>query len=593
MNAGGDGTTDYSALHWAAKAAATAAAIGDLDSLSDVTVTTPATKHALMHNGAGQFVNRVLVEADISDLQSYSLDSHTHAFSALTSKPTTIAGYGITDAYTKSQIDTTFGNYTLTSGLSISNWNTAYGWGDHGSGGYADLAGSSSQIFYADTLVLSNKELADIATTGEVGYDANDADGDMATLGTFTSSPIGMYVWDGVQEAKLWHSQHFTGTHVANWQTAYGWGDHSATYEPLDATLVRDDDAGYNKTEWDTAYGWGDHASGGYMSDLVDDTTPQLGGNLDMNSKWITNIKATAESRNGGLIDDIDTAGEGGLYRWAGTQPTDSSPGWTYSALMAVHDGGQTIQMAFGGSGYGRLSIRRKDSGTWYGWTSFWSDNDFSSTDVSNWGTAYGWGDHASGGYAAETGPTGDWLIDANYGHSVVGLYSATKYQGVFAMGSSYTVTDNGTTLGTLYGLAWTHTNNTEGQAKAGLSHQLLVVENGITKVAIGSGIWCNYVIDAQDFNAIGYGAAGTPTFATAVDTDTGMYGESSNVLAFSTGGVRRLQLYNSGGFFSVPLKVDSLGVAAWNTAGQSGCEMTISTSAASGGSNGDIHFKY
>lgn len=32
------------------------------------------------------------------------------------------------------------------------------------------------------------------------------------------------------------------------------------TYEPADATLVRDDDAGYNNTDWDTAFGWGDHA---------------------------------------------------------------------------------------------------------------------------------------------------------------------------------------------------------------------------------------------------------------------------------------------------------------------------------------------
>ena len=36
-----------------------------------------------------------------------------------------------------------------------------------------------------------------------------------------------------------------------------------------------------------------------------------------------------------------------------------------------------------------------------------------------------------------------------------------------------------------------------------------------------------------------------------------------------------------------------ALGVAYWNTAGQTVAKMTISTSAASGGANGDIHFKY
>lgn len=62
------GPDEFSALHWAAKAAATAAAIGDLDSLSDVTVAAPADKHALMYDGVSDFINRVLVEADISNL---------------------------------------------------------------------------------------------------------------------------------------------------------------------------------------------------------------------------------------------------------------------------------------------------------------------------------------------------------------------------------------------------------------------------------------------------------------------------------------------------------------------------------------------
>ena len=59
-------------------------------------------------------------------------------------------------------------------------------------------------------------------------------------------------------------------------------------------------------------------------------------------------------------------------------------------------------------------------------------------------------------------------------------------------MGTSWRLAANGTTPGNLYGLAWTHTN-VGGQSKAGLSHQLLVMENGLTKVALGSGVWTNY----------------------------------------------------------------------------------------------------
>lgn len=36
-------------------------------------------------------------------------DSHTHAFANMTGKPTTVAGYGITDAYTKGEVDAAVG----------------------------------------------------------------------------------------------------------------------------------------------------------------------------------------------------------------------------------------------------------------------------------------------------------------------------------------------------------------------------------------------------------------------------------------------------------------------------------------------------
>ena len=41
---------------------------------------------------------------------------HTHTFASLTSKPTTIAGYGITDAYNKTEIDTQASEYVKLTG---------------------------------------------------------------------------------------------------------------------------------------------------------------------------------------------------------------------------------------------------------------------------------------------------------------------------------------------------------------------------------------------------------------------------------------------------------------------------------------------
>jgi hypothetical protein len=76
-----------------------------------------------------------------------------------------------------------------------------------------------------------------------------------------------------------------------------------------------------------------------------------------------------------------------------------------------------------------------------------------------------------------------------NYGLGLVGTYDSTKYQNVFAMGSSYTPAANGSSITGAYGLVWSHTN-AGGETKAGLGHQLMVVSNGSTRTALGTGIW-------------------------------------------------------------------------------------------------------
>jgi hypothetical protein len=82
----------------------------------------------------------------------------------------------------------------------------------------------------------------------------------------------------------------------------------------------------------------------------------------------------------------------------------------------------------------------------------------------------------------------GNIYNDANYGHTIVGLYSDVRYQGVFAMGDSYKLPGDGTTTGSLYGLAWSHPN--AGGVAANLNtHGLLVMENGSFLAAISGSI--------------------------------------------------------------------------------------------------------
>ena len=67
-------------------------------------------------------------------------------------------------------------------------------------------------------------------------------------------------------------------------------------------------------------------------------------------------------------------------------------------------------------------------------------------------------------------------------------------------MGAAYKTADDGTTLGNLYGLAWTHSNNTQGEDIAGLGHQLLCVSNGDTRSAMGDGFWTKYNITTTSY---------------------------------------------------------------------------------------------
>lgn len=146
---------------------------------------------------------------------------------------------------------------------------------------------------------------------------------------------------------------------------------------------------------------------------------------------------------------------------------------------------GLQINSAYSSSGIG-YRTRNGDNGTWNTWREFittanigsYGDNLGNHTATTTLNMNYNDITHVN-----------DILCDQNYGRGLVGVYSSTVYQNVFAMGSAYRLTANGSTPGNMYGLAWTHTN-VGGESKAGLSHQLLVMENGVTKTAIGTGIW-------------------------------------------------------------------------------------------------------
>ncbi|AOC93730.1 hypothetical protein BB050_00576 [Flavobacterium anhuiense] len=71
----------------------------------------------------------------------------------------------------------------------------------------------------------------------------------------------------------------------------------------------------------------------------------------------------------------------------------------------------------------------------------------------------------------------------------IFGTYDSTKTQSIWSIGTAYRSSIDGSNFGTLYGLAYKHTNNTSGGTMAG-GHQMVWCNNGSPKSAIGDGIW-------------------------------------------------------------------------------------------------------
>jgi uncharacterized protein YaiE (UPF0345 family) len=161
-------------------------------------------------------------------------------------------------------------------------WETAYGWGDHGTAGYLTSFAEVDPLW---------------AGASNLYYRRSEADGLFAT-----GTPL--YVEsDAVFTAAV--AAGLTSLHTTRWETAYGWGDHGAagyltsftesdpqwaaasnsyyTAAQADARfstgtpLYVESDALYaasvaaqitatHTSRWQTAFGWGHHATNGYMT---------------------------------------------------------------------------------------------------------------------------------------------------------------------------------------------------------------------------------------------------------------------------------------------------------------------------------------
>jgi len=134
------------------------------------------------------------------ELKTLSVSGHSHAFLSITNKPTTISGYGITDSYTKTEVD------NLLSGVTV------------------DLSN-----YYTKTEVnnlINNIDLSNYYTKTEI-----DNKGYLTSLPShnhdtryYTETEINNILSGSIEK---------NGYNNDNWDTAYTWGDHRSLYLKL------------------------------------------------------------------------------------------------------------------------------------------------------------------------------------------------------------------------------------------------------------------------------------------------------------------------------------------------------------------------
>ena len=170
--------------------------------------------------------------------------------------------------------DVNFTGTITASGYNKSDWDAAYGWGDHSTQGYLTSISTPREITYGNGTI-SGSNTFRLAGTGIqtrfslVGYNEQDTEWEWRFTQADDATPVPVNVMTLTPTSSTSANLSVTGTLSAS---------------------------GYNSTNWDTAYGWGNHASAGYLTSF--DITTQTDSKYlrsNANDSYSGNITATAD----------------------------------------------------------------------------------------------------------------------------------------------------------------------------------------------------------------------------------------------------------------------------------------------------------
>jgi hypothetical protein len=367
-----------------------------------------------------------------------------------------------------------------------------------------------------------------------------------------------------------------TGGNSTNWNTAYGWGNHSGLYAPLVHT----------------------HSAADITSGTL--ASARLSGSYAIDISGASSTSNTLTREDNRTISPSELAAgqlKFGFTSWANN---NSAPYADFLHLRSYTDasGGSDNLVMFKKSGIGMRIWQQAwgNSGAYSSYVDVWTTGDFTSTNVSNWTTAYGWGNHASAGYLtsitraqvhtaifstggdantytafgiyrnyAVNGPVGAhntilnvMQTDGNYGFqlgadttsTVDGLYYRSKDATIGTwkqvasrdwvntqafVPQARTLTINGTTYDLSANRSWTIPNNLQTAANGSkVTTPVNVGPNVIASISVGSydGATFNYVIkDGTNFRAGTVIAVWNGTIVQYNETTTNDIGNTTSVV--------------------------------------------------------------
>jgi hypothetical protein len=402
----------------------------------------------------------------------------------------------------------------------ISNWNTAYGWGDHSTAGYLTSFTETDPIFTASAAF-------GITSTNISNWNTAFGWGDHALAGYATQTWVGLnYYNNGEIEDFFSGAEPISGYNKTNWDAAYVWGDHAlegylTSFTETDPT-VPDHVKSITEqqvTDWDKAYGWGDHSVVGYLTSLpihdhddryYTETESDVRFYLATNPSGYQTTSGTVANVASGSTTNLNSAWTADgtsiangfrVYRYnsdATNKPvTADNANWLINIFSHPSGGAASYGHQLAAANTNNIYFRSVSNGTFSDWHKFWSTNDFSSTAVSQWNTAYGWGDHASAGYLTSIPDEYLTQTEADEIYQPIGTYLTVEADTLATVTGRGNTTTNGISVGSLTVPSFIYLSNA-GANNAFISESWGVNLNGVTTHPIqvrGASLSVGYVL--------------------------------------------------------------------------------------------------